>query len=133
MSDNEYVLIDVVLVAANEAFERLASLGLMPNMILYLTRQYGMQTAGATNFLLLWSAVSNLTPFIGAVLADSYVGRYSMIAFGSVASLLVMFFPLLFKVLLIASSVVALSRYFSFQEIAEKFDFCRVATVKDKP
>ncbi|QCE16077.1 protein NRT1/ PTR FAMILY 1.2 isoform X2 [Vigna unguiculata] len=75
-------------IIANEAFERLASLGLMPNMILYLTREYGMQTAGATNFLLLWSAVSNFTPFIGAVLADSYVGRYSMIAFGSVASLL---------------------------------------------
>jgi len=91
MRDNENVLIGVVLVAANEAFERLASLGLMPNMILYLTREYGMQTAGATNFLLLWSAVSNFTPFIGAVLADSYVGRYSMIAFGSVASLLVIF------------------------------------------
>ncbi|KAK7352868.1 hypothetical protein VNO80_18298 [Phaseolus coccineus] len=75
-------------IIANEAFERLASLGLMPNMILYLTREYGMQTAGATNFLLLWSAASNFTPFIGAVLADSYVGRYSMIAFGSVASLL---------------------------------------------
>jgi len=96
MCDNEYVLIDVVLVAANEAFERLASLGLMPNMILYLTREYGMQTAGATNFLLLWSAASNFTPFIGAVLADSYVGRYSMIAFGSVASLLVIFFPFSF-------------------------------------
>lgn len=81
-----------VLVAANEAFERLASLGLMPNMILYLTREYGMQTAGATNFLLLWSAASNFTPFVGAVLADSYVGRYSMIAFGSIASLLVIFF-----------------------------------------
>lgn len=76
-------------VAANEAFERLASLGLMPNMILYLTREYGMQTAEATNFLLLWSAASNFTPFIGAVLSDSYVRRYSMIAFGSVASLLV--------------------------------------------
>ncbi|XP_020217230.2 protein NRT1/ PTR FAMILY 1.2 [Cajanus cajan] len=75
-------------IIANEAFERLASLGLMPNMILYLTREYGMQTAEATNFLLLWSAASNFTPFIGAVLSDSYVGRYSMIAFGSMASLL---------------------------------------------
>lgn len=75
-------------IIANEAFERLASLGLMPNMILYLTREYGMQTAGATNFLLLWSAASNFTPFVGAVLSDSYVGRYSMIAFGSIASLL---------------------------------------------
>ena len=85
-------MINVVLVAANEAFEKLASVGLMPNMILYLTREYGMQTAEATNFLLLWSAATNFTPLIGALLADSYVGRYSMIAFGSIASLLVIFF-----------------------------------------
>ncbi|XP_061367390.1 protein NRT1/ PTR FAMILY 1.2-like [Gastrolobium bilobum] len=75
-------------IIANEAFEKLASLGLMPNMILYLTREYGMQTAGATNLLLLWSAATNFTPLIGAFLADSYFGRYSMIAFGSIASLL---------------------------------------------
>ncbi|XP_052111643.1 protein NRT1/ PTR FAMILY 1.2 [Arachis duranensis] len=75
-------------IIANEAFERLASIGLMPNMILYLTREYGMETAAATNFLLLWSAATNFTPLIAALLADSCVGRYSMIAFGSVTSLL---------------------------------------------
>ncbi|KAJ1377570.1 Proton-dependent oligopeptide transporter family [Sesbania bispinosa] len=75
-------------IIANEAFEKLASLGLMPNMILYLTREYGMQNAEASNFLLLWSAATNFTPLIGAFLADSYVGRYSMIAFGSIVSLL---------------------------------------------
>ncbi|MED6212805.1 hypothetical protein PIB30_087050, partial [Stylosanthes scabra] len=75
-------------IIANEAFERLASIGLMPNMILYLTRVYGMETAAATNFLLLWSAAANFTPLIAALLADSFVGRYSMIAFGSLASLL---------------------------------------------
>ncbi|CAJ1973882.1 unnamed protein product [Sphenostylis stenocarpa] len=95
-------------IIANEAFERLASLGLMPNMILYLTKVYGMQTAGATNFLLLWSAVSNFTPFIGAVLADSYVGRYSMIAFGSVASLLGM-------ILLWLTTLIPLSKPFCNQ------------------
>ncbi|MCI27741.1 peptide/nitrate transporter, partial [Trifolium medium] len=47
-----------------------------------------METAEATNFLLLWSAATNFTPIIAAFLADSYFGRYPMIAFGSIASLL---------------------------------------------
>ncbi|KAJ7965960.1 protein NRT1/ PTR FAMILY 1.2 [Quillaja saponaria] len=46
-------------IIVNEAFEKLASYGLTPNMILYLTEEY-----------------------------DSYVGRYWMIGFGSIASLL---------------------------------------------
>jgi peptide/histidine transporter 3/4 len=78
-------------VAANEAFERVASIGLMPNMILYLTRVYGMQIATAANVLFLWSAASNFMPILGAFLADSYVGRYRMIGFGSIVSLLVNF------------------------------------------
>ncbi|GMY38364.1 protein NRT1/ PTR FAMILY 1.2-like isoform X1 [Fagus crenata] len=75
-------------IIANEAFERVASIGLMPNMILYLTRVYGMQIATAANILFLWSAASNFMPILGAFLADSYVGRYWMIGFGSIVSLL---------------------------------------------
>uniref|UniRef100_A0A2N9F5W4 Major facilitator superfamily (MFS) profile domain-containing protein n=1 Tax=Fagus sylvatica TaxID=28930 RepID=A0A2N9F5W4_FAGSY len=75
-------------IIANEAFERVASIGLMPNMILYLTRVYGMQIATAANVLFLWSAASNFMPILGAFLADSYVGRYRMIGFGSIVSLL---------------------------------------------
>ncbi|KAK4277000.1 hypothetical protein QN277_015074 [Acacia crassicarpa] len=78
----------VPFIIANEAFERLASVGLMPNMILYLTRDYGMKTTEATNVLLLFTAASNFLPVLGAFLADSLVGRYPMIAFGSIASLL---------------------------------------------
>ncbi|KAJ4830763.1 hypothetical protein Tsubulata_020799, partial [Turnera subulata] len=37
----------------------------------------------------LWSAASYFTPLLGAFLADSYVGRYRMIVFGSICSLLV--------------------------------------------
>lgn len=78
-------------VAANEAFERAASFGLLPNMILYLTRVYGLETASAANAIFLWQAASNFTPIIGAYLADSYVGRYRMIGFGCIVSLLVNF------------------------------------------
>ena len=75
--------------AANEAFEGVASFGLRPNMILYLTREFGMQIASAANVLFLWSAATNFMPILGAYLADSYVGRYRMIGFGSIVSLMV--------------------------------------------
>ncbi|KAJ7965968.1 protein NRT1/ PTR FAMILY 1.2 [Quillaja saponaria] len=75
-------------IIVNEAFEKLASYCLTPNMILYLTKEYGMQNVAATNLILLWSAASNFTPILGAFLSDSYVGRYWMIGFGSIASLL---------------------------------------------
>ncbi|KAK7384985.1 hypothetical protein VNO78_30690 [Psophocarpus tetragonolobus] len=75
-------------ILANQGFENMASLGIMPNMILYLTREYNMDVAVATNVMLLWSAATSFMPIIGAFLADSYVGRYPTIAFGSVVSLL---------------------------------------------
>ncbi|KAK4558918.1 hypothetical protein RGQ29_008253 [Quercus rubra] len=75
-------------IIANEAFEGVASFGLRPNMILYLTREFGMQIASAANVLFLWSAATNFMPILGAYLADSYVGRYRMIGFGSIVSLM---------------------------------------------
>ncbi|KAL5850462.1 hypothetical protein ACOSQ4_008475 [Xanthoceras sorbifolium] len=75
-------------IIANEAFERAASFGLGPNMIFYLTKEYNMETTRAANIILIWSAATNLLPVAGAIVADSYVGRYPMIGFGSIASLL---------------------------------------------
>jgi peptide/histidine transporter 3/4 len=77
---------------ANEALERLASFGLSTNMILYLTREYGMDAASGAQILFLYSAAGNFMPIIGAFLADTYVGRYPMIGFGCIASLLVTLF-----------------------------------------
>lgn len=75
-------------IIANEAFEKVASFGLLPNMVLYLTREYHLENVAAANVLFLWSAATNFLPIIGAFLADSYFGRYAMIGFGSIASLL---------------------------------------------
>lgn len=77
--------------AANEAFERVASHGLQPNMILYLTKEYALPAARAANILFLWSAATNFTPIVGAFLSDSYMGRYRTIGFGSIVSLLVLY------------------------------------------
>ncbi|XP_057957148.1 protein NRT1/ PTR FAMILY 1.2-like isoform X2 [Malania oleifera] len=63
----------------------------MPNMIMYLMREYGLETARGSNILFYWSAATNLMPVLGAFLADSFVGRFRMIGFGSIVSLLGMF------------------------------------------
>ena len=83
--------------SANGALEKLASQGLSPSMILYLTKVYGMKSAHASNVIFLWSAASNFTPIICAFLADSYFGRFPMIAAGSIFSFLVISYCLLFQ------------------------------------
>ncbi|XP_052211066.1 protein NRT1/ PTR FAMILY 1.2 isoform X2 [Diospyros lotus] len=75
-------------VRPNEAFEKVASYGLAPNMILYLMNEYHMDMATGSNLLFFWSAATNFLPVLGAVIADSSVGRFRMIGFGSIVSLL---------------------------------------------
>ncbi|XP_050233015.1 protein NRT1/ PTR FAMILY 1.2-like [Mercurialis annua] len=75
-------------IVAISAFEKVASFGLLPNMILYLTREYRMEAAKGANIIFFWSAATGFMPILGAFLADSYVGRFPMIGFGSIATLL---------------------------------------------
>lgn len=73
-------------IIANEAFEKVASYGLLSNMILYLIQDYRMGVTQGQNILFLWSAATNFLPIVGAVVADSYLGRYLTIALGSIFS-----------------------------------------------
>uniref|UniRef100_A0A2N9HND9 Major facilitator superfamily (MFS) profile domain-containing protein n=1 Tax=Fagus sylvatica TaxID=28930 RepID=A0A2N9HND9_FAGSY len=75
-------------IIVNESFEKVASYGLMPNMIFYLMEGYQMQVVSATNILFLWSATSNTMAIFGAFLSDSYLGRFRVISLGSISSLL---------------------------------------------
>ncbi|KAL8474773.1 hypothetical protein ACS0TY_031273 [Phlomoides rotata] len=60
----------------------------MANMILYLTEQYHMEMATTSNVLFFWSSACSFTPVIGAIVADSYLGRCHTIGFGSLIYLL---------------------------------------------
>lgn len=80
-------LITMPFIIANEAFEKVASYGLLPNMILYLMRDYHFGVAKGTNFIFFWSAATNFMPLPGAFIADSYLGRFLTIALGSISSL----------------------------------------------
>ena len=82
--------------AANEALARVATIGLLPNMILYLMGSYKLHLAKATQILLLSSATSNFTPVIGAFIADSYLGRFLAVGLGSIITFLVIISPTFF-------------------------------------
>ncbi|KVI05944.1 Major facilitator superfamily domain, general substrate transporter [Cynara cardunculus var. scolymus] len=84
-------LVTMPFIIANEAFEKVASYGLVPNMILYLISDYKIGVAKGTNILFLWTAASNFAPVLGAFLSDSYLGRFLTIGLGSLFSLLGMF------------------------------------------
>ncbi|PON50529.1 Proton-dependent oligopeptide transporter [Parasponia andersonii] len=75
-------------IIANETFEKVASYGLLANMILYLLGDYHFKLTTGANILFLWNALSNFTPIIGAFLSDSFLGRFRVIAIGTVTSLL---------------------------------------------
>ncbi|KAG6489028.1 protein NRT1/ PTR FAMILY 1.1-like [Zingiber officinale] len=75
-------------IIANEVLEKVASFGLHANMIIYLTGTYHMNPAPAASVLLLWSAISNFLPIFGAFLADSWLGKFRIIAIGSFFSLI---------------------------------------------
>ncbi|CAN7018839.1 hypothetical protein IGI04_022134 [Brassica rapa subsp. trilocularis] len=81
-------IITMPFIIANEAFEKVASYGLLPNMIMYLIRDYRFGVAKGTNVLFMWSAATNFNPLLGAFLSDSYLGRFLTIAIASLSSFL---------------------------------------------
>ncbi|GKV16226.1 hypothetical protein SLEP1_g26898 [Rubroshorea leprosula] len=81
-------LITIPFIIANEAFEKIASYGLVSNMILYLIKNYHMSVAKGTSVIFIWTAATSFMPLLGAFLSDSYLGRFLTIGFGSITSLL---------------------------------------------
>lgn len=53
-----------------------------------------MDVVRATTVLFLWNAIANFMPILGAFLSDSYLGRFRVIALGTVVTLIVGSLPL---------------------------------------
>ncbi|KAK6782519.1 hypothetical protein RDI58_020315 [Solanum bulbocastanum] len=75
-------------IIVNETLEKVASYGLQPNMVIYLMKVYNLEIVTATSLLSMWSALSHGLALLGAFVSDSFLGRFTVVAIGSISSLL---------------------------------------------
>ncbi|KAI7999095.1 Protein NRT1/ PTR FAMILY 3.1 [Camellia lanceoleosa] len=68
---------------ANEVIERFTTTGFHSNMITYLTLKLNLPQVKASNILTNFNGTAGFAPLIGALMADSFSGRFWMIIFGS--------------------------------------------------
>lgn len=74
-------------IIVNETLEKVASYGLQPNMVIYLMKVYNLEIVTATSLLSMWSALSHGLALLGAFVSDSFLGRFTVVAIGSISSL----------------------------------------------
>ncbi|KAJ4780889.1 Protein NRT1/ PTR FAMILY 8.5 [Rhynchospora pubera] len=67
-------------ILGTECCERLAYFGIAKNLVTYLTKNLQEESAVAARNVTTWQGTCYLTPLIGAILADSYWGKYWTIA-----------------------------------------------------
>ncbi|KAL8504088.1 hypothetical protein ACS0TY_022717 [Phlomoides rotata] len=70
------------------ALEQMSTFGVSPNMTLYMMNEYHMDMKTASNVWFMWSATTNSMLLFGALISDSFLGRFYTIGFGSIISLL---------------------------------------------
>ncbi|XP_050372809.1 protein NRT1/ PTR FAMILY 3.1-like [Argentina anserina] len=71
-------------ILANEMCDRFASSGFHSNMITYLTDELNLPLVKASNTLANFSGTASLTPLLGALVADSFAGRFWTITVASI-------------------------------------------------
>lgn len=69
---------------ANELSERFATVGFHGNMITYLTLELNLPLVKASNILTNFKGFAAFTPLIGALIADSFAGRFLTIIASSI-------------------------------------------------
>ncbi|RWW67043.1 hypothetical protein BHE74_00025541 [Ensete ventricosum] len=81
--------------AGNETFEKLATIGTLSNLLVYLTVVFHLSSVAAATSLNVFNGTTNLATILGAFVSDTYLGRYATLGFSSMASLLVLTLPAL--------------------------------------
>ncbi|PSS15749.1 Protein NRT1/ PTR FAMILY 3.1 like [Actinidia chinensis var. chinensis] len=71
-------------IVINEVCERFAVVGIAANMITYLTKELNMTIVKAANTLTIFAGVTSLLPLIGALIADSFAGRFWTLLLGTI-------------------------------------------------
>ncbi|KMT10402.1 hypothetical protein BVRB_5g115300 [Beta vulgaris subsp. vulgaris] len=72
-------------IIGNETFEKLGAIGTLSNLLVYLTTVFNMKTITATTMITVFNGTTNFATLIGALLSDTYFGRYNTLGFASIA------------------------------------------------
>ncbi|WCJ20823.1 Major facilitator superfamily protein [Euphorbia peplus] len=75
-------------IIGNEAFEKLGAIGTQSNLAVYLITVFNMKKITVALLLNIFQGTANVAPLFGALLSDSYLGRFKTLAFTSISSLL---------------------------------------------
>lgn len=75
-------------ILGNETFERLASMGLTANLMIFLMTQFHLDQVSASNVLSIWSSVTSFLPLAGAFICDAYAGRFLTLSVSTIFSFL---------------------------------------------
>ncbi|XP_050225753.1 protein NRT1/ PTR FAMILY 2.11-like [Mercurialis annua] len=73
-------------IIGNETFEKLGTMGTVSNLIVYLTTMFNMKSITATTVINVFTGTVNAVPLIGALISDSFLGRYNTLAIASLCS-----------------------------------------------
>ncbi|CAK7340303.1 unnamed protein product [Dovyalis caffra] len=71
-------------ILATELCDRFSTIGFHVNMITYLTQKLNLPLVKASNIVSTFDGTASLTPLIGALIADSFAGRFWTIVVGSI-------------------------------------------------
>lgn len=75
--------------AATETFEKVATIGVVANLTVYLVKRFNIGQIEAANITNIFFGTLNFAPLLGAFISDVYLGRFKTLAYGCFASLLV--------------------------------------------
>ncbi|KAL1195741.1 Protein NRT1/ PTR FAMILY 2.12 [Cardamine amara subsp. amara] len=78
----------ITFILGNETLERMGTMGLSANFIVYLTKVFHMEPVQASIVCSLWLGLTSILPLLGAIISDAYVGRFKTIAYSSFFTLL---------------------------------------------